>query len=127
MAETGASPQIQSEIQYDPSSQNVDEVLKYLRDASPEEAQRVVEAEKTGKNRSTITSWESAPEEEAMVRYIGSADRRIISAKDWQQVGASGLGETIWDVHNQKSIPVSEFPKAALSYLRGDPGFEIEG
>lgn len=40
---------------FDPSAHSVDEVNAYLKTASPEEQARVVEAEKAGKDRSTVT------------------------------------------------------------------------
>ncbi|GAA4911289.1 hypothetical protein [Streptomonospora salina] len=39
---------------FDPTAHNVDEVLAYLKDAEPEEAERVYEAEAAGKSRTTV-------------------------------------------------------------------------
>lgn len=50
---------------FDPASANVDQVNKYLATASPEEVARVLEAEKNGKNRSSIEAPKPpAPPEE---------------------------------------------------------------
>lgn len=42
------------EDSFDPADHTVDEILEYLSDADPDEVSRVVEAERTGKNRKTI-------------------------------------------------------------------------
>lgn len=39
---------------FDPGEHNVDEVLEYLADATPEEQQRVLAAEAEGKNRKSL-------------------------------------------------------------------------
>lgn len=43
------------EGQYDPSAHTVDEVTAYLATASTEEHDRVLAAERAGKNRTTVT------------------------------------------------------------------------
>ena len=40
--------------EFDPSEHNVEEVQAYLADADDTETQRVLDAEKAGKNRSTL-------------------------------------------------------------------------
>lgn len=44
--------------QFDPSSNNVDDVIAHLEAADDDERQRVLSAESDGKNRSTITGWQ---------------------------------------------------------------------
>lgn len=59
------------------------------------------------------------------VMYVGRASRREISAKDWENVGASGQSDTAWGWENDLSIPAENFSEAALKYLQSDPGFMI--
>jgi hypothetical protein len=43
--------------EYDPNNYGRDEVLTYLRGASPEERQRVIDLERAGKGRSSILEF----------------------------------------------------------------------
>lgn len=61
-----------------------------------------------------------------VVRYTGSAERRIISAKDWKSVGAEGQAQVVWDSSNGFKVPVSELSKEAMEYVAKDSGFKVE-
>lgn len=61
-----------------------------------------------------------------VVRYTGSADRRVISAKDWKSVGADGQAQTEWSSKNGFKVPVSELSKEAMEYVAKDSGFKVE-
>lgn len=52
--ETPATPSSEGVGQFDPSDFSVEEVLAYLDSAEPDEFNRVIAAEKAGKQRKTI-------------------------------------------------------------------------
>lgn len=62
-----------------------------------------------------------------VVKYIGTAHRRIITARDWQEAGLDG--ETFeWSFRNGFSVPVDQFTEDQLAdAIRPDPTFVIIG
>jgi hypothetical protein len=65
------------------------------------------------------------PEPTSLVKYVGDASIRIISAEDWAKVGAKGVQDTVWDRKNKFTIPESELTDEQLDYIERDGGFEI--
>lgn len=62
--EARQSQRTAGEGQFDPEGQTVDEVVDYLKQASPDEVQRVKQAEADGKDRSTIADFEPKSDDE---------------------------------------------------------------
>lgn len=54
--EPDSGPASSDDEEFDPSEHKADEVIDYLDTADADEAQRVLDAEAAGKNRSTITT-----------------------------------------------------------------------
>jgi hypothetical protein len=72
---------------------------------------------------------EEVPELEGpQVRYVGQATRRILTPKDWENVGVDDTEHKtyVWELSNSKMIPKSDFSEKQLAYLMIDDGFEIE-
>lgn len=83
------------------------------------------EAPKTSSEASK-TSSEPA-KAEGVVRYLGVATRRILTEEDWKNVGAEGQKGVEWNFQNEFRLPVSDFSKEALAYLKKDNRFRITG
>lgn len=124
-----------ADTQYDPADHTVDEVTTYLQTASQEERDRVIAAEQDGKARVTILNWtESTVEEpaaqeaqvEQVVKYVGGADERSISAADWRSIDVQDQDKVVWNARNRHQVRVSELSKGALDYLATDSGFKLQ-
>ena len=61
-----------------------------------------------------------------VVKYVGTADERVISAADWSSVGAEEQKQVKWDRSNRFQVPVDELSKAALEYIATDSGFKVQ-
>ena len=64
--------------------------------------------------------------EPQVVKYVGTADERVITAADWKSVGAEEQGLVRWDRSNRFQVPVAELNKAALEYIATDSGFKLQ-
>lgn len=60
------------------------------------------------------------------VRYIGTADIREITARQWSGVGAKDQAKTVWNVRNGWKLPLSDFNDNALDYFKLDSGFVVD-
>ena len=72
---------------------------------------------------------EEIPELEGpQVRYVGTANRRILAPEDWERVGVDDTDHKtyIWEISNSKSLPKKGFSPKQLDYLRVDGRFEID-
>ena len=66
-----------------------------------------------------------APKKIRVVKYVGTADVRIISRADWDNVDVDH-DEVRWDKSNKWQIDASKFSDDALVYLdEDDDGFVI--
>ena len=64
---------------------------------------------------------------EKVVTYVGTADQRVIEARDWAKVGAEGQGKVVWSRANGYTVPVKELTKEAVAYLdMVDAGFVVK-
>lgn len=61
------------------------------------------------------------------VVYAGDASLRVISSADWESLGIKGKDEVRWGFANDFRVPVSEFTKAQMDYLRRDGRFAVPG
>lgn len=61
-----------------------------------------------------------------VVKYIGTAHRRRITARDWQQAGVEG--ESVeWSWENGFAIPADQFTDSQMrEVIQADSGFAIE-
>lgn len=57
---------------------------------------------------------------EAMVKYIGTADARRITAQEWKGVGVHDMGTTVWNRANGFSVPLSSITDGARPYIEAD-------
>jgi len=55
-----------------------------------------------------------------VVKYVGTADQRVIEAKDWKSVGVEDQGKVVWDQKNKFTVPASELNEGALRYADED-------
>lgn len=61
-----------------------------------------------------------------VVKYIGTADRRVIAAKDWKAVGVNDQQQVVWDRSNLFTVPVADLKEGAVEYLdKVDAGFVV--
>lgn len=53
------------------------------------------------------------------IKYVGAATRRVISKKDWKQVGIEGedVKENVWNFQNDMKLPTGDFNGQQLAYL----------
>ena len=60
------------------------------------------------------------------VQYDGIATVRVMTAKDWKDVGVSSTKYCEWNYLNHKRLPVSSFTDEELQYLlRRDGRFSV--
>ena len=63
---------------------------------------------------------------EKVVKYIGTADERSISAADWKSIEVEDQKQVVWNRRNKFTVPASELTEAALRYLdEDDSGFVV--
>lgn len=62
---------------------------------------------------------------EEVVRYVGSADTRRLSAGDFTSLGAKDQKKATWDGGNSRALPASDFTEEALAALSKLPDFTI--
>jgi hypothetical protein len=68
----------------------------------------------------------AAVESSKVVKYIGTADVRKISAADWRSIDVEDQMQVVWDKSNKFQVPVSELTEAAVKYLdENDSGFVV--
>lgn len=61
-----------------------------------------------------------------VAKYVGTADRRVIEAKDWKSIGVEDQGKVVWDEKNKFAVPVSDLQDGAVKHLEEDgSGFAI--
>lgn len=60
-----------------------------------------------------------------VVKYIGTADIRRISAADWRNAGVDEQLQIEWHRGNKFTVPVDQFTDDAMQYLESDSGFAI--
>lgn len=51
-----------------------------------------------------------------VVKYVGTADERVIEAKDWKSLGIEDQGKVVWSQKNKFTVPASDLNEAALRY-----------
>lgn len=61
------------------------------------------------------------------VKYVGTASRRVITDKEWEQAGVSGEDTVVWDNSNGFTVDASKLSQAALDAIKPDPYFIILG
>jgi len=59
------------------------------------------------------------------VVYVGIATRRILTKADWENIGIKNQETVEWNRTNKFTIPVADFSKSALNYLKTDNGFTV--
>lgn len=59
------------------------------------------------------------------VRYVGSADVRVMSVKDFNEHDIVVPGEVTWDTGNKFAVNVADLPEEAVEFLRSQPDFEV--
>lgn len=63
---------------------------------------------------------------EKVVKYVGTADERIISAADWKSIGVEDQTQVKWDRRNRFTVPTADLTEAAVRYLdEDDSGFVV--
>lgn len=68
----------------------------------------------------------AASTSEKVVKYVGTADERIISARDWKSIDVEDQLQVVWNRKNRFMVPASELSAAALRYLdEDDSGFVV--
>lgn len=68
----------------------------------------------------------AAVESSKVVKYIGTANIRKISASDWRSIGVEEQTQVVWDKSNNFQVPVSELTADAVKYLdEDDSGFVV--
>ena len=65
------------------------------------------------------------PAKTKMVQYVGTADVRVITKKQWDNVGAKNQDETRWEAKNGFKVEASSLSKEAMEYIARDPGFKV--
>lgn len=60
-------------------------------------------------------------------RYIGTANVRVISKRDWETIGIVDQPQTVWHSRNSWLIPRDQFSGDAWRYLEKDNGFVYMG
>ena len=60
-----------------------------------------------------------------VVKYIGTADTRRISASDWKSIDVEDQNQVVWDKSNKFTVQAADLTEAALNYLATDSGFVI--
>lgn len=67
-----------------------------------------------------------ASTDKRVVRYRGTATRRVITADDWKRLGVKDQPTTEWNFKNGFVIPVSDFAPGALDHIQKDDKLFIE-
>lgn len=112
-----------AENEFDPGAHKVGEVTEYLASVPQEERDRVIAAEKDGQARSTILDW-TPPQGAQFAQYVGTADVRRVTQKDWESIGIKA--DTLeWNRGNNFKIPLADVSPDVVNYLQGDSGFKI--
>jgi hypothetical protein len=61
-----------------------------------------------------------------VVKYVGTADERVINAADWKKVGSTDQKQVKWDASNKFTVPAADLDEAALKYVdEVDSGFVV--
>lgn len=61
-----------------------------------------------------------------VAKYVGTANRRKISAADWNSIGVEDQKQVVWDKDNKFTVPVSDLQPGAVKYLdETDSGFVV--
>lgn len=61
-----------------------------------------------------------------VVKYVGTADERVIRKGDWSSIDVKDQELVRWDRKNKWTVPASELSKDALQYLdEQDSGFVV--
>lgn len=71
-----------------------------------------------------------APKAEAatkkVVKYVGTADIREITAAQWKGAGVENQKGSEWNVANGHELPASDFNSDAMRYFERDSGFKVQ-
>lgn len=59
------------------------------------------------------------------VRYVGTADTKILSADDLAAVGIKTKSTYEWNSSNDHALPVADIDGSTLTYLRSQPDFRV--
>lgn len=63
-----------------------------------------------------------------VIKYIGLAHRRVISAEEWAAAGVTGMGTVEWSYMNNFSVPIDHFTDDALRVaIEPDNFFIVSG
>ena len=61
----------------------------------------------------------------AMVKYIGTAGARVISASEWRAVQVHDMQTVVWNPANGYCVPLSSFTERARPYIEADENLVI--
>lgn len=64
---------------------------------------------------------------EEYAKYIGTADTRVMLARDWVAAGVPDQGTVIWDASNGYMVGRSALSDDAWGVLANDPGMVFTG
>lgn len=62
-----------------------------------------------------------------MVRYMGTAHIRQITAMEWQKVGVNDMETVVWHKANNWTVPASKFSDEAWPFIEADEKLVVTG
>lgn len=68
----------------------------------------------------TVAGTASVTTAEKVVKYVGTADERVIEAKDWKSLGIEDQSKVVWNRQNRWTVPASELKENAVRYCDED-------
>jgi len=60
-----------------------------------------------------------------VVKYVGTADVRRISAADWRKADVEDQNQVEWSKDNKFTVPVADLSDNAMQIIEKDSGFVI--